>query len=58
VRAKAHKLQRTVIGLAVNQHQIGFDMAIAEFLPGTRQRMVAEPQRERRTGRKERENVD
>jgi hypothetical protein len=43
VRAKPNELQRRIIWLSIDQHQVGLDVAIPVILPLARKRMVAVP---------------
>ena len=47
MRAKAHQAQRVSIGLLVDQHQVGLDVAIPVILPVPGQRVVAVPRFQR-----------
>lgn len=47
VRAESNQLQHRVIWFAVDQHQIGFHMAIAMILPSISQGVVVETRRKR-----------
>ncbi len=40
MRAKTHQLQNLVIGLPINQYEVGFYMAVAGIFPFADQRMV------------------
>src|SRR3546814_11417429 len=51
MRAKAREAQRFVVGLGVDQHQIGLDVAIAVARPIAAQIMVAVFWIKRRVGR-------
>ena len=48
--AEANKLQHLVVRLAVNQHQVGLDVAIAMLFPLARQRVIAIALGQRRIG--------
>src|SRR3546814_12983446 len=52
MRAKAREAQRFVVGLGVDQHQIGLDVAIAVARPIAAQIMVAVLGLNRRVGRR------
>ena len=43
MRAEAHQAQRVGVGLLVDQHQVGLDVAIPVILPVPGQRVVAVP---------------
>lgn len=46
-----HKLQRVVANFAIDQHEVGPDMAIAMILPVAGQRMISAAFRQRLIGR-------
>ena len=43
VRAKPNELQRRIIWLSIDQHQVGLDVTIPMIIPLTRKRMVTVP---------------
>lgn len=47
MRAEAHQAQRVGVGLLVDQHQVGLDVAIPVILPVPGQRVVAVPRFQR-----------
>lgn len=47
VRAEPHQAQRVGVRLLVNQHQVGFNVAISVILPVPGQRMIAVPRFQR-----------
>jgi hypothetical protein len=53
VRSEPHELQRILVGLAVDQHQVGADMAVAAVVPGAAQAMIVKAGRQRRAGAKQ-----
>src|SRR5581483_2058515 len=48
VRAKTHKLQGLVVGFAIDEHQIGSDVAVAAIVPGAAQWVIAKARRQGR----------
>src|SRR5436309_3075188 len=53
VRADADKLERVVVGFAIDENEIRPDVAVAAVPPGATQRMIAKAGRQRRVGRQE-----
>lgn len=47
MRAEPHQAQRVGVGLLVDQHQVGLDVAIPVILPVPGQRVVAVPRFQR-----------
>jgi|RhiMetdeSRZDD1v2_1073273.scaffolds.fasta_scaffold383566_2 hypothetical protein len=53
MRAEPHELERVGVGLAIDQHQVRADMAVAAIVPGAAQRVIAKARRQRRVGAKQ-----
>ncbi len=58
VGTKADELQHFGIGLPVDQHEVGLDVAVAAILPVADQRMVAVPLAQRLVVRQRRHDLD
>ena len=46
VRAEAHQIEVSSVGLAVDQHQVGTEMTVPVILPLPAERVVAVPRRQ------------